>query len=141
VTDMHAPLVLVVDDDQDFLEMTRAVLEKGGYRVACAADPKTALDMMIGEVPDLVITDLMMQNLGSGFSLSRRIKETPHLQNVPVIIVTAAASRLGYDFAPRNAADLAAMSADAFIEKPMSPKELLARTDGLVGGGEREKRS
>ena len=133
---MSRAVVLIVDDDQDFLEMTRSILEAGGFRVASACDPDTALDMMMEERPDLVVTDLMMQTMGSGFSLSRKIKESPHWRDLPVIIMTAMGSRLGYDFVPRNPDDLAAMHADAFIEKPVSPEELLAKIADLLNDGE-----
>ena len=128
----QVPLVLIVDDDQDFLEMTRCVLETGGYRVACAGDAGAALDTITREKPDLVVTDLMMQSMSSGFSLSRKIKETPHCRDVPVVIVTAAGSRLGYDFVPRRPEDLTAMYADAFIEKPIVPEQFLAEIAGLL---------
>ena len=134
----QAPLILLVDDDQDFLEMTRDVLETGGYRVACAHDAEAGLETMIEEKPELVITDLMMQAMGAGFSLSRRIKESPGCSDVPVIIVTAAGRRLGYDFVPRNPDDLAAMRADAFFEKPIAPEALLAKIAGLLGEGGRK---
>jgi len=132
-----APRILLVDDDQDFLEMTRNVLEAGGYRVACARDVQAALETMMQQRPQLVITDLMMQAMDSGFSLSRRIKEFPSCSDVPVIIVTAAGRRLAYDFVPRNSQDLAAMCADAFFEKPVLPRALLARIADLLGEGGR----
>jgi len=135
------PLVLVVDDDQDFLEMTRAVLETGGYRVACALDRKAALKILVSDRPHLVITDLMMQSKGAGFLLSQKIKETSPCHDVPVIIMTAAGSRVGYDFAPRNAGELAAMHAGAFIEKPWSPEDLLAKVADLLGNKRKEVRS
>ena len=138
MTSNQAPLVLIVDDDQDFLEMTRDVLETGGYRVACAHDPEAALATITKEKPELVITDVMMQEMGAGFSLSRRIKEFPGCSNVPVIIVTAAGRRLGYDFVPRNPQDLAAMRADAFFEKPVRPGALLAKIADLLGEGGRK---
>lgn len=141
MTDSCASLVLVVDDDEDFLEMTREVLEAGGYRVACAGDPDSALKMVANEKPQIVITDLMMESMGSGFSLSRKIKETPHCRDVPVIIVTAAGARLGYNFVPRNPEDLTAMRADAFFEKPVPPKDLLAKIAHLLQGDKEEERS
>jgi len=137
----QSPLVLVVDDDRDFLGMTRVVLETGGYRVACALDRKAALEILISDRPHLVITDLMMQSKGAGFLLARKIKETPHCHDVPVIIMTAAGSRIAYDFAPRNAGDLAAMHADAFIEKPGSPEDLLAKVADLLRNKRKEVRS
>ena len=133
-------LVLIVDDDQDFLQMTRDVLQAGGYRVVCAHDAEAALAAMTKEEPELVITDLTMQTMGAGFSLSRKIKEAPHRRDVPVIIVTAAGARLGYDFIPRNPQDLAAMHADAFFEKPVPPGRLLARMAHLLHPDVEEER-
>jgi len=137
----QSPLVLIVDDDRDFREMTRWVLESGGYRVACAADPQSALTLVSREQPALVITDLMMGAMSAGFSLSRTIKESPSGREVPVIIVTAAGSRAGYDFVPRGAEDLAAMHADAFVEKPWLPENLLAEVARLLAGRAGEKAS
>ena len=127
-----APLVLLVDDDRDFLEMTSHVLEAAGYRTVCAADPAAALEAMARETPSLVVTDLMMKALDSGFSLARAIQADERLRHVPVVVVTAIATRLGYDFAPRQAADLAAMGATAFFEKPIPPGKLLAEIDKLL---------
>jgi len=129
----QAPLVLLVDDDQDFLGMTRGVLEAGGYRVVCALDAEAALKVMGNNTPHVVITDLMMQAMSSGFSLARKIKEASQCQDVPVIIVTAASARVGYDFVPRNPGDLAAMHADAFFEKPVLPEALLTKIADLLG--------
>jgi len=128
----EAPLILIVDDDQDFLAMTRDVLEAAGYRVACAADPAAALERMSREMPRLVVTDLMMDAFDSGFSLARTIKGDPRCAGVAVIVVTAVASRLGYDFRPHGLGDLEAMCADAFCEKPIAPKELLSRVGELL---------
>jgi len=128
-----APLILLVDDDQDFLDMTRDVLQASGYRVLCAPDPATAFETMDEAKPALVITDLMMKTLDSGFSFARKIKEDPRFRHVPVIVCTAVASRLGLDFTPRSLEDLAAMHADAFFEKPLLPRDLLARIEKFLG--------
>ena len=128
-----SPLILVVDDDPDFLDLTRHVLEAAGYRVACASDPAAASAAIARETPNLIVTDLMMAALDSGFSLARRIKGDEHLRGVPVIMATAIATRLGYDFAPRTQADLAAMHADGFLEKPVLPGRLLAEIEKLLG--------
>ena len=138
MTSTQAPLILVVDDDQDFLQMTRDALEAGGYRVACAHDADAALKVVLADRPALVITDLMMQSMGEGFSLSRRIKGSAGCADVPVIIVTAAGRRLGYDFVPRQPQDLVAMRADAFFEKPVPCEALLAKVGDLLGQVGRE---
>lgn len=126
------PLILLVDDDTDFLEINRHVLEPAGYRTCCATSPNEALECIAQERPDLVITDLMMSNLDSGFSLARRLKQDERCAAVPVIIVTGVSSQAGFDFRPRSEADLAAMGADAFLEKPVQPKVLLSRVATLL---------
>jgi len=122
--------ILLVDDDRDFLEMNRSVLEALGYRVRCAADPRSALAAVESERPDLVVTDLMMDRLDAGFSLARSLKE--RLVGLPVILVTAVAVQRGFDFRPRGALDLAAMHADAYFDKPVDPAALSAKVEELL---------
>ena len=123
--------ILLVDDDRDFLEMNRGVLEARGYRVRCASDPASALVAADAERPDLVVTDLMMDRLDAGFSLARAVKERH--PGVPVILVTAVAVQRGFDFRPRSAPDLAAMHADAYFDKPVDPAALTAKVAELLG--------
>jgi CheY-like chemotaxis protein len=129
---MKSATILLVDDDQDFVAMNRSVLEARGYRVLSAVSPKDAMARLEVERPDLVVTDLMMSDLDAGFSLSRAVKENPETASIPVIIVTAASSQRGFDFRPRDSADLAAMKADAFLDKPVSPATLLAKIEELL---------
>jgi CheY-like chemotaxis protein len=125
-----APSILLVDDDRDFLEMNRGVLEARGYRVRCAADPRAALAAAEAERPDLVVTDLMMDRLDAGFSLARTLKE--RFAGLPVILVTAVSMQRGFDFRPRGGIDLAAMHADAYFDKPVDPAALTARVEELL---------
>ncbi len=127
-----APVICLVDDDSDFLEMERSIFESRGWRVTCYTDPEAALAGLTREVPSLVVTDLMMRALDSGFSLARAVKTDPRLSRVPVIIVSAVSSQKGFDFHPKSPADLAAMHADAFFDKPVSPAALLAKAEELL---------
>ncbi len=122
--------ILLVDDDRDFLEQNRGVLAARGYRVEGFADPGEALRAAEAEAPDLVVSDLMMEALNSGFSLARAIKS--RWPRVPVILVTAAASQRGFDVRPRASEDLAAMNADAFFDKPVDPAALIAKVEELL---------
>jgi CheY-like chemotaxis protein len=73
-----------------------------------------------------------MRTLDSGFCLARRIKQDRGLSKIPVIIVTAVGAQRGFDFAPRSHEELLAMQADAFFDKPVSPKELIAKVEELL---------
>jgi chemosensory pili system protein ChpA (sensor histidine kinase/response regulator) len=135
----ESPLVMIVDDDLDFLELTKQVLEKGGYRTACFSDPRDAFDSLAAERPDLILTDLMMESLDTGFSFSRQVKEDARFRDIPIVIITAASSQRGFDFRPTTSDDLAAMRVDAFFEKPVDPKPLLKKLEELLASHRRAK--
>jgi CheY-like chemotaxis protein len=131
MTEMRASIMLV-DDDQDFLEMNSGILETRGYRVSCFTDADQAWQSMEAETPNLVITDLMMKSLDSGFSLAKKIKFDPRYTDIPVIIVTAVASKRGFDFNPHSQAELEEMRADAFFDKPVPPELLITKVEELL---------
>jgi chemosensory pili system protein ChpA (sensor histidine kinase/response regulator) len=126
-------LILIVDDDYDFLEINRHILEKAGFRVATASSPAQAMERIAGERPDLVITDLMMSEVDSGFSLSRLLRDDPATAAVPIIMSTSVTTALGLDFTPRSAADLASMKVDAYFDKPLDAAALVAKVRELLG--------
>lgn len=131
MNESHAT-ILLVDDDPDFLECHRLLLESAGYGIVTASDPDQAWQLLRERTPDLVVTDLMMSRLDAGFSLARRIKLDPDLRRVPVIIATAASGQRGYDFRPQSPDDLAAMHADAYFDKPVPPQPFLERISFLL---------
>jgi len=135
MTETAGALILIVDDDYDFLAINRHILEKAGYRVVTASDPSEALARMREEKPALVITDLMMTAVDSGFSLSRSIRDDPRFAGVPVIISTSVSSALGLDFRPRTQEDLEKMRVDAYFDKPLDAQRLLEKVAELLGRG------
>ncbi len=135
MTTRESALILVVDDDYDFLEINRHILERAGYRVVTAAEPMQALMRMAEEKPDLVITDLMMTSLDSGFFFARTIKEDPRYADIPVIIATSVSSALGLDFRPRTDEDRAQMRVDAYFDKPLDQTQLIATIGELLAAG------
>jgi len=138
MTTRRPALILIVDDDYDFLEINRLILERAGYRVVTAAEPKQALARMEEEKPDLVISDLMMTSLDSGFSFARVIKKDPAYAGVHVIIATSVSRALGLDFKPRSAEDREAMHVDAYFDKPLDPAKLLTTIGELLAAVPKE---
>jgi CheY-like chemotaxis protein len=130
-------MIYLVDDDKDFLEMEKAILTHGGYRTLCFSESREALESLAGAAgadrPALVVTDLMMKSLDAGFTFARTVRNDPRFADIPMIIVSAVASQKGFDFRPRTAEDLAAMNAEAFFDKPVSPAAFLARVKELIG--------
>lgn len=129
-------MILLLDDDIDFLEVTRCILENAGYQVICCTDPHKALDVIAQTPPDLVITDLMMGAFDAGFSFARTLKADSRYAAIPVCIVTAVSSQLGFNFHPRSPQDLRVMGADAFLSKPLDPKTLLETIEDLLAAYE-----
>jgi len=129
----EAPVVLLIDDDADFLAMNRAVLEANGYRVECAVNAAEAREVMERVTPDVVITDLMMETLLSGFLFTQQIRQNPKFKNVPIVVVTAIRTSRGLAFTPKEG-ELAAAGIDGYFEKPIKPDQLLAKVQGLLKG-------
>jgi CheY-like chemotaxis protein len=107
-------LVLLVEDDVDLAEVTQALLQEEGLRVAVAHDGLEGLDLIEKLHPQVVITDLVMPVL-DGLELIRRHAARP-APRAPVIAVSAVGARL------RAARDLGAA---VVLLKPVFPQELL----------------
>ncbi|HET6449668.1 MAG TPA: response regulator [Spirochaetia bacterium] len=131
------PLIFLVDDDADFLEMEAAILSAGGYRTRTFSESSAALAALAAasgtERPALLVTDLMMKSLDAGFTFARAVRSDPRFSDIRLVIVSAVAAQKGFDFRPRSAGDLAAMNADAFFDKPVPAAEFLARVKELAG--------
>ena len=126
-------LILIVDDDYDFLEINRFILEGAGYRVVTATNPAEAATRITAEAPDLVITDLMMTSIDAGFAFAAQLKSDPRTAGVPIIISTSVSSQLGLNFRPDSQEDLEKMNVDAYFDKPIDAHALVAKVAELLG--------
>jgi adenylate cyclase len=84
------PLILIVDDVADNLEILQLRLESRGYEVILAGDGEEALATIRERLPDLVLLDIMMPKL-DGIEAVKMLKADPDLPFIPVILVTARA--------------------------------------------------
>lgn len=75
--------ILVIDDDADFVEYARIVLESASYQVLTAGDAASGLSIIRAERPDLVITDMMMSYTLEGTSVTQRSALTQNLLRLP----------------------------------------------------------
>ena len=116
--------IVVADDVQANLNLLSGILTREGYSVHTAGDGLAALDLVVSEMPDLVVTDVMMPGI-DGFELCRRVKSNPATRLTPVIMVTSLGEREDR-IAGINA------GADDFLTKPFDPHELRARVRSLV---------
>ncbi len=117
--------LLVVDDNPDVLQYLAQVLG-GRYEVWHAQAGARALEMLVAQRHDLVVSDVMMPGM-SGLELCRRIKSDPRIQDTPVILLTARAGEQ-----PRIEGHW--VGADQYLTKPFRPAELLAAIESLLIG-------
>jgi DNA-binding response OmpR family regulator len=125
--------ILLVDDDQDFVASTKMVLEsRSDYKVFTASDGVFGLPMAKAEKPDLIILDVIMP-FEDGFTAARQFKADPEVAEIPIILLTSFSQRIGEtSISVSQGMDL---EAEDYIEKPISPEELLRRVDKLLKAG------
>lgn len=121
--DPNQPTILFTDDNDDVCQMARTLLETH-YRVLTAPNGVAALQMAELNIPDLVVSDVMMPQM-NGLELCSRLKQSTATSHIPVILLTAQTldeQRIaGYEH-----------GADAYITKPFSAPLLLARIHNLL---------
>lgn len=123
--------ILLVDDDADFVDVNGSVLRAAGYAVVTAASRDEAEAALAGGGIDLLVTDLMMGERNSGFTLAQRVKSSGRA--VPIVMITSVTRATGMDFRPRSDDDLRKMNVDAYFDKPVRPQALLDKIAELLG--------
>jgi len=122
--------ILLVDDDQDFVAATKMVLEsRADYKVLTASDGVFGLPIAKAEKPDLIILDVIMP-FEDGFTVAKQFKADPEIARIPIIILTSFSQRIGETDIPVSQG--MNLDAEDYIEKPVSPGELLRRVDKLL---------
>lgn len=115
--------ILIVDDDKDFVESTRAVLESKPYEVVVAHEGEEGLKKAREENPDLILLDVIMP-VKDGFSAAEQLKKDAQLGKIPIVMLTAFSSKRQESSIPVSRGF--ALDAEDYIEKPVTPEELLA---------------
>ncbi len=122
--------ILIIDDDVDFIDLHKAVLENNGFEVVTAFSGREGLDKVKFELPDLVLLDLMMEKHDTGFGFSKQMKADPRYKHIPIIMISAVAEETGYGFSQES--DGYWMKTNAFINKPVSPEKLVEMINSIL---------
>lgn len=123
--------ILLVDDDPDFVQATKMVLESK-YQVTTAYNGDDGLKKVVEEKPDLIILDVMMP-VKDGFTACKELKENPHyyfFSKIPVLLLTVFPRGHEKTNIPMSAG--VTTEAEDYVQKPVSPEELLKRVDELL---------
>ncbi len=116
--------ILIVDDEEDILEITRYNLSREGYQVICVTSGEDALKKARSEIPNLIVLDLMLPGL-DGLEVCKLLKNDPKTSHIPIIMLTA----------KDEEADIVTgleLGADDYITKPFSPRVLAARVKAVL---------
>ncbi len=120
--------ILIVDDDPDFTETTRIVLESAGHTVLNASSGDKGFARAKEEKPDLIVLDVIMDSVLDGVSMSQSMYDDPEMRSTPIIMVTSIANT---DYAELFPTD-DYIHIQAFLTKPVAPASLLKQVDKLL---------
>lgn len=121
---MPGEKIVVIEDEPDILEVVQFNLEREGFQVVTAETGTEGLKVVEKEQPDLVLLDLLLPGL-DGLDVCRSLRSNQLTASTPIIMVTAKGEEsdvvLGLG-----------VGADDYVQKPFSPKELIARVKALL---------
>jgi len=122
--------ILLVDDDPDFVEINRTVLENANYQVKAAYDPDEAWKTVENWNPDLIVLDVMMPTGTEGFHFAYKLRNHEKFGKIPVLMLTSINQHKDLKFTPDTDGDF--LPVEEFIEKPVSATELINHVDSLL---------
>lgn len=117
--------VLIIDDDQKFLEEMQETLRLSGYDSIGVLDSREALDKAIKVKPDIILLDLKMETM-SGFQVAINLRQSPDTAHIPIIAIT------GYFTNSHHLPLLQACGVKTCLIKPIKPLDIIARIEAMV---------
>jgi DNA-binding response OmpR family regulator len=117
--------ILCIEDEPEMIELVRIILSRKGYEISGAAGGQEGLTKMRKELPDLVLLDLMMPDMG-GWEVYQQMKADEKTKDIPVIVVTAKAQSID------KVLGLYIAKVEDYIAKPFSPSELVASVEHVL---------
>jgi CheY-like chemotaxis protein len=126
--------ILVVDDDPDFRDSTRTLLEAYGYEVTTAPTGREGLQALRSSPPDLLVVDVVMEYDGAGYEVNEQVKygaEFEAIRHVPVIMVSSIPVDPATRF--RSAAEVGMITPNVYLTKPLDITRFLSEVRDLLG--------
>ncbi|MDP8259904.1 MAG: NAD(P)H-dependent oxidoreductase subunit E [Candidatus Gygaella obscura] len=115
--------VLIIDDDFDFVEAVKTLLEANGYEVSLAYDGHDGFQKIKNESPELIILDMMMTYKTEGVDIAKTISQDAATKDIPVLLITGAKKDMNFPFDLEP--DENNLPVKAVLEKPIQPEVLL----------------
>lgn len=129
---MDEKKILIIDDNLDFAEAIKTILNSAKYNVRIATSSDETMKKLADELPDVIILDILMQKGAEGILLSRKFKKDPKLNKIPIIVLTSITKQTGFKFIEDDPRDAKFLPVELFVEKPIPPDELLKKIEALL---------
>jgi len=118
--------ILMVDDDREFTEAGKAVLEANGHSVSMIHNAVDAEVIIDKEKFDIIFLDIMMQEADDGIALAGRLKKKGI--QTPIIMLSGVSKVTGYEYGKCDET----LPCTDFLEKPVSPEDLISKVDSVL---------
>jgi CheY-like chemotaxis protein len=128
--------LLIVDDDPDFVDGMRAILEGAGYAVDAAYNPREGFEALKSRPYDLLLLDILMGRGAEGVMFARKMRKDPVLREIPVLIITGLREQIAFLF-PGEPLHPHLVPVDELLEKPVEPTLLLEKVSALLAAAQR----
>ena len=125
--------IAIIDDDPDFRSAVRIVLETASYACVEASTMREGLDLVARVAPDLIVLDVMMEDISSGFRFAKQLREQEAFAadgHTPILVVTSVQNLTRLHFEDRKGTHL--LPVDTFLNKPVQPEVLLKQVNDLI---------
>ncbi len=122
------PRILIVDDEPETVELVEFNLRQAGFEVATAADGAEAVRKARGQLPNLIVLDLMLPEV-DGLEVCKMLRRDANTAAIPILMLTAKAAELDRVLGLE-------LGADDYVTKPFSPRELVLRIKKLLERGQ-----
>lgn len=120
--------ILLVEDDVDFAEATKLILESRSYDVTVAYNGQEGLNKAQTEQPNLIILDVMMPEM-DGYEVCAKLKADPKYSSIPILLLTAVGEAIPTTTYTKEMG--MKTEADDYIPKPVEPLQLVERVENL----------
>ena len=118
--------VLIADDEPNIVVSLEFLMKQRGYEVRVATSGDEVLATIAAFAPDLVLLDVMMPRM-SGYEVCQKIRENPAWRHIKVLMLSAKGREI-------EVSKGLAVGADAYVTKPFSTRDLVARVGQMLGG-------
>ena len=119
--------ILIIDDEEDFCHFVKLNLERAGkFQVSVATNAQTGISLAKINQPDLILLDILMPDM-DGSQVAENLLLEPTTKNIPIVFLTALAQKKEIESAE------GVIGGRTFIAKPVTPQELIARIEMVLG--------